>query len=427
MPYTLTRKANHQVQIEAHLEAPAVAERRRGVVRSLRGTVQIPGFRRGKAPEAALTARFADEIRGELLERLADDLWREVMESESDLEPLTEPHVHDLELADDGSFRMSAHLEVRPRLELPDPAEVTLPEVQLDPTEAEVDEELERLRAEHATWEPAADAVAADGVLVEADLRGEMEGAEEPPFEEKGAQFVLQEGAVPPEIHAALQGATVGDTRTAERELPPDDPKSERAGRTVRYTIDVTALKQRRLPPVDDELATTVGLESLDELRDRIRDVLTQRKRAQRRETWRRAALDHLERGLDPAELPPSLVQAAIREDLNRFAYSMAMQGKADAVDRLDWNELSAKAEPAARRRVLDSLVLEQLAGEWKIDVPEAEVDAYLRVEADRAGVPPAEHKANVAKEGRLAGIRQSARIAATVDELIRRAGGEVE
>jgi len=427
MPYTLTRKANHQVHIEAHLEPPAVADRRRDVIRSLRGKVQIPGFRKGKAPEAAVTARFADEIRGELLEQLADQLWREVMTSESDLEPLTEPHVHDLELTDDGSFRMTAHLEVRPRLELPDPADATLPEVDLEPADGEIDEEIDRLRAEHATWEPAPDAVAADGVLVEADLHGEMEGSDEPPFEEKGAQFILQDGAVPPEIHAALQGAAVGDTRTAEREFPADDPKPERAGRTVRYTIEVTGLKQRQLPPADDELAKTVGLESLDELRSRVRDMLAQRKRAQRRETWRRAVLDHLEQGLDANDLPTSLVQAALREDLNRFAYTMAMQGHAERIDELDWNELSAKAEPAARRRVLDSLVLEQLAAEWQVPVPEAEVDAYLRAEAAREGVPPAEHKATVAKEGRLGSIRHAARVSATVDELIRRAGGEVD
>ena len=76
---------------------------------------------------------------------------------------------------------------------------------------------------------------------------------------------------------------------------------------------------------------------------------------------------------------------------------------------------------------MLDTLVLEQLADEWQIPVPESEVDAYLHAEASRSGVPPAEHKANAAKEGRLTGIRHAARVSATVDELIRRAGGEVD
>jgi len=83
--------------------------------------------------------------------------------------------------------------------------------------------------------------------------------------------------------------------------------------------------------------------------------------------------------------------------------------------------------EPGSRRRVVDMLVLEQLADDWQIAVPEAEVDAYINLEAQQRGIPPGEHKANLAKEHKLEELRGSARISATVDEMIRRAGGEVE
>lgn len=427
MPYTLTRRPNYQVEVEATLDAATVADQRRDIVRTLRGRVQVPGFRPGKAPEAAVTARFRDEIRSELLDSLAERLWREVLSTEHDLEPLTQPHVQGADLEDDGGFRMTAHLEVRPRFELPEPEAVDLPEVELVATPAEIDEELEGVRSEYATWEPADDGVAGDGMQVEADLRGEVDGSDDEPYEEQGARFVLEEGAVPPEIREALQGAAVGDRRAAVREFPAADDAPEGGGKTVRYTINVTGIKRRQLPPVDDGLAATVGLESLTELRERLGEMIARRKRAQRRETWRRAVLDHLEAGLDANDLPSTLVQAAIREDLNRFAYTMAMRGHAAEVDNLDWNELSAKAEPGARRRVLDSLVLEQLAAGWDIDIPEAEVDALLHAQAEQRGVPHGEHKANLAKEGRLDDIRHAARMSATVDELIRRAGGEVD
>lgn len=427
MPYTLTRRPNYTVEIEATMDAAAVADERQGIVRSLRRRVQVPGFRPGKAPEAAVTARYRDEIQAELVDSLSERLWREVLDGEQAFEPLTRPHVHDAALDDAGGFRMTAHLEVRPRFELPDPAAASLPEVELEPSPAEIDAELEGLRGEYATWEPADDAVAGDGVLVEADLRGEVEGSDEDPYEEQGARFVLEEGSVPPEIREALQGATVGDRREAVRHFPADDDAPDSAEKTVRYTIDVTAIKRRQLPALDDGLAATIGLDSLAELRDKVGEMVARRKRAQRRESWRRAVLDHLEGELDANDLPSSLVQTAIREDLNRFAYTMAMRGHAAEVDSLDWNELSAKAEPAARRRVLDSLVLEQLAEAWQIAVPEAEVDAMVAAEAAQRGVPPGEHKANLAKEGRLEDIRHAARMSATVDELIRRAGGEVD
>ncbi len=95
--------------------------------------------------------------------------------------------------------------------------------------------------------------------------------------------------------------------------------------------------------------------------------------------------------------------------------------------DEIDWQELAAKAEPAARQEVLDTLVFEQLSDTWETPVPEAEVDAYVAAEAARLELPPAEHKANLASEQKLERIRHAARVAATVDEMIRRAGGEVD
>jgi FKBP-type peptidyl-prolyl cis-trans isomerase (trigger factor) len=116
-----------------------------------------------------------------------------------------------------------------------------------------------------------------------------------------------------------------------------------------------------------------------------------------------------------------------VNEDLNRFAYTMAMQGMAPDSDEVDWQEMAAKVEPGARQRALDMLVIEQLADEWQMQVPESEVDAFIAAEAGRLGIPPAEHKANLASEDRLEGLRHSARVSATIDEMIRRAGGEVD
>ena len=120
-------------------------------------------------------------------------------------------------------------------------------------------------------------------------------------------------------------------------------------------------------------------------------------------------------------------MQSTLKEQLDRYAYTMAMQGVEFDPEKVDWHEISAKAEPAARQEVLDTLILEQLAETWETPVPEAEVDAYVAAEAARLGVPPAEHKANLAAERKLERVRHAARVAATVDEMIRRAGGEVE
>jgi len=427
MPYTLSRRANNTVEVTAELDAAAVASERAEIVRSFRRKAAVPGFRPGKAPESAIRARFGEDIEQELKEHLAGRLLGEVFDAEQGLEPITRPAVSDAAFDESGGFSMKAEMELRPRFELPALDGFTLPEVSLEVSEPDVEAELESIAEEHASWEPADGEAAADGMLVEADLHGEMEGSEQDPYDEPAARFVIGQASVPQPINDALQGVRVGEQRTAERRFPDDDADQRRAGKTVRYTIDVKALKRKIRPAIDDELARTLGFEGLAGLRERVVEVLGSSKRRQRREQWRRALLDHLEAGLDANELPPSLVSSAVREDLNRFAYSMAMQGVAPASSDINWQELAARVEPGSRRRVLDMLVLEQLADDWQMAVPEADVDAYISLEARQQGIPPAEHKANLAKEHKLEELRGSARISATVDEMIRRAGGEVE
>jgi trigger factor len=426
MPYSVTRAANHTVAITANLEPEAVDRERKNILRKIRRSASVPGFRPGKAPEAAVRARYADAIQEELQEHLTGVLWHEIFDGESDMDPLTNPDISDLEFSDDGSFRFTAELEVRPNYEVPEIAELELPEVTLEVADAEIDEELLKVAEEQAVWEPAEDAEAADGMLIEVDLAGEVEDSDDEPYTESDASFVLGSDRVPPEINEALQGATVGDSRQATKTLPDDLEDKAKAGKTVRYTLDVKGLKKKAVPEVDDDLAAAIGLENLEELRGRISGVLEQQKLSARRTAWRRFILDHLEQGIDQGELPPSLVQATLREQLDRYAYTMAMQGVDVDPDKINWQELAAKAEPAARQEVLDTLVLEQLTEKFETAVPEAEVDAYIAAEAARLGVPPGEHKANLASDNRLERVRHGARIAATVDEMIRRAGGEV-
>jgi trigger factor len=423
MAHTVTRKPDHTVEIDAAITADTVAQERDSIVRKFRRHAQIPGFRAGKAPASAVAARFADEIEADLREHLVEQLWTEFVQEQDELVPLAPPRVTEAEFHEDGGFVLKAVLEVRPEYTLPPLDGVELPEVSIEVDDVEIDGELDKIRDEQAAWEPVEDQVVEDGLLVEADLHGVMEDSEEPPYEEKDAQFVVGEGAVPPEINEALQGAAVGDERIAERHFPEDDENADRAGKTVRYTIQVKGLKRKSLPEADDALAEGMGFETLDELRERISAVLSSKKQGDRRDTFRRAVLDHLERDLSLEELPPGLVHDAIQEDMHRLAYTLAMQGQAD--QEIDWNQIRIKMEPESRRRVLDTLVLEQLAREWELQVPEAEVEAYIAGEAQQQGIPAAEHRATLEKENRIDAIRHAALMATTVSEMIARAGGQ--
>ncbi len=422
MSYSLTPRPQNTVELTARLDAEQVARERQAIAVAFRRSARVAGFRPGKAPLALVQARFAADIREELDEALSKAVWREVVEKEPDFRPLTTPEVASRGLDEDGSFHYAATVEVRPRYQLPPVEGLTLPETSLEVPQAEVDAELERLRRDHSSWEPADDQAAATGHLVEAEVREELEG--EVAREPTSARFILGEDDLPEEIVAALAGARVGDERVAERTFAEDHPDARLAGKQIRHRVTVSGLKSRVLPEMSDDLARTVGFDTLEALTERVREGLAAAKRADRRRTWHRALLDQLEVGLDVNELPPTLVAAALREDLTRFASSMMMQGVDPQSADVNWRELSVRIEPAVRRRVLDDLVLEQLAEEWQVPVAEETVASVIRDQAARLHLPPAEHRANLEKEGRLGELRHAVRMAATVGELIRRAGG---
>jgi len=257
--------------------------------------------------------------------------------------------------------------------------------VSLEVSDPELAGELESVAEENASWEPADDRPPPTACWSRPTCMAGWRTRIRSPTRRRG-----------PLRHRARLGAAADQRgpagcpgrRAAGRRapLPDDDADPRRAGKIVRYTIDVTALKRKVRPAIDDELAKTLGYDSLDGLKERVAEVLRSNKRRQRREQWRRALLDHLEAAIDVNELPPSLVSSAVREDLSRFAYTMAMQGVEPSSTEINWQEMAARMEPGSRRRVLDMLVLEQLADEWQIAVPESDVDAYVSLEARQRG-----------------------------------------
>jgi len=428
MAYTLQRRPDHTVEIEATVEAETVEANRTRILQTYRRKARIPGFRPGKAPLSVVRSHFGREVDEELREDLAEHAFQEVVETEDSFVPLTPLRVQEAGFGEDGAFKLKGELEVRPVFELPAVEKLSLPEVSVEVTEADIDEELDKVRAEQAAWEPVEEGTAAeDGMLIELDIHGEVIEGEGEPFNEEGVRFVLGEEGVFPEIQEALRGVLAGEERTVEKQFEGQEKGEEAGAKTVSFRLVVHGLKRRLLPELDEEFAKGMGFDDVEALRQRVREVLERTRHKERRSQWRRALLDQLEEDLDINQLPASLVRSGLREDLERYAYMMAMQGKDPQNEDVDWQELSARMEPEVRKRVLDDLVLEQLADRWGMEVPEDDVRAYVEGDAREKGVPVAEHLANLAKEGQLDGIRHAARISATVDELIRRVGGEVE
>jgi trigger factor len=417
MSYQIERTAPCRIGLTAAVGADEVAKERERVVASWARAAHIDGFRKGKAPRSLVERRFASQIREELEERLTRQVWDEVRQAEN-LRPASPLGVREAAVLDDGGFRMQGELDVYPTVELPPLDGFAPPEFDLEPKAEEITEAMDQLRERQAAWEPVENEPAAAGMLVEAEVHGEFPDGDGEPFHEERSLFQLGSGEVYAEIEAAVTGRGSGEEVTAERTIGEEGAK-ERQGKRTAYRIRIKSLRRKRLPEVDDAFAQSLGADAgIEELRKRVQERLRDGKIEHRREVWRDALVRHLA-GEAPLPLPERLVAEETREEVVKFARTLAQRGVDPERAELDWKKIEADLRGRVEERLRTELLLDALADTQGVEVSAGEVDHEVEQQARRLGTPFAELKGNLAKSGGLERVGAILRRARAADAVL--------
>ncbi len=405
------------------IEVPAedVERTYAAVSRAFAKKANMPGFRRGHVPEHLVQQRFSGEIREEVVERLLPVALSSAIR-EKDLSILGHPRVDKLEWNPPGPIRFSAHLDLKPAVDPGEYKEIPVEDVSVEPTEEEVDRVLERIRESHAEFHPIEGRPANAGDYAVADIAGRFVEILEPgqnPRTFRDEKITLEVGHADsmPEINEALTGSAVGETRTFRKTFPDDFPNENFKGKTVDYDVTLAALKEKRLPPVDDDFARAVAqAESAEKLRDGIRANLRAEKESARRRKFRQDILGTiLSRADVPA--PEVLVESEVEASLREYARYLAANGLDPK--EADWEKIREDARPGAERRVREYLVLDAVARREDISVTETELDAEIKRAAARRGVETSELRERLVKNDGLDALRDEMRLSRTLDLLI--------
>lgn len=414
------RTMSLEIPLEEVLEATEKA------AKALARQVRLPGFRPGKVPPAIVKKRFAEELKGEVLESLLRETLREAFE-EKGISPVGEPKIDDLKFEADAPLTFKVEVEHRPSVAPKDYRGLKVPTEPTDPKEEEIASALERIREGRASFEPVEDRPAMDGDFALVDIKGVFPGGDGKDFERPKVLVEVGGEETLPEMSAHLRNAEAGVTVTFQKDFPAEGVDPEFAGKSVLYHVQLHAIKKRVLPEWDDELARQVltprqgeapegaGMEML---RAELTKSLAREKEQALREKRRRAVLDAL-LALNPVDAPETMVTAEVDSSLQQYARFLASQGMDLKEARIDWNKLREEARPAAVRRVKEYLLLDAIADAEKLSVSETELDADLKRRARSMGASFAELKGQLAKNDRLDGIREELRIDKALELLL--------
>lgn len=410
-------------QVTVTIPAPAVEKEQAQVLRDLGREVSIPGFRKGKIPPQILRQRFGSEIDKEVLDRLLPRFWREA-QAEAELQPLLPPQVEDVgELTRGEPLTFVASVEIRPEIEIGEIADLDLPDPDVEVTDDDVRESLDDLRRRVADWVPV-EREAARGDLVVAEI---TEIPEEVPDEDQEAPEpqTVEIEVGDPQVWEELSLAVTGLSAEQEGRFSHRDPApAEGPSPPERhFRVSVVAVKERDLPPLDDDFARTVGdFEDLDELEGQVREQLKGSKLGER-EKVRRDALVRELRARYPLELPRGVVDQEVEQVVNDYARSLAQQGVNIEQADIDWRQIADQARPKAEERVHTRLLLDAVARKKDLSVSAAELEkALASLARSQSTSVPAVRRA-LEDADRLEGFREEVRR----NKVIRHLMGEEE
>jgi trigger factor len=349
----------------------------------------IPGFRKGKAPRAILERYFGrDGLLNEAFDFLIPDTYEKALKEHS-IEAIAQPEI---EIIKTEPVTYKATIPLKPVVTLGDYKKIKIEPKEIKVTDKEVDDVIERLRHQHATWEPVDRPVAMHDLLG-MDIWSTLEG--KPFLNQKGWQYqVVEDSNFPsPGFGKELVGMKKDEEKEFKCRFPDDFVRKELAGKEVSFKVRLNEIKQEVLPEVTDDFAKQIETElpNVTALRDKILSELNNKADDDIKTDLEERTIDAAvaESKLEYPEILTKLeTDRIIKRQMERFQSGEKPLDEYLKMINKTEQQLRDELKPFAEKNVTCALVLDKISQEEKIEIPDADVDAEIE-----KMVKPAEEK----------------------------------
>jgi trigger factor len=383
---TAEKTENRQAFIKIEVEPPEIETGTEKAYQRLVKKVDVPGFRRGKAPRAIFERNYG---KGRLFDDALDDIIPDVYKKAIDelkLDPIAQPNVN---VETENPLVLKATVPLKPVTTVGDYHTIDIKPKEVEITEATVDEVIERLRHQNATWEPV-DRPVAIGDMVTIDLESTAKG--EAFINRKGLEYrLLDEDTGPtPGFAGQLVGLKKGEEKEWLHKFPDDYFRKELAGVEGTFKVKIIEVKQEILPEVNDQFAAQINTEctTVAVLRQKATEEMKERAEHEAEHEFEDKVIEAAT-ALSQIEYPPVILEAEIDNLLERnFTYiqrtGQTIEHYLQTVGKTV-EQMREELKPAAKKRVEESLVLGKVAEMEKVSVTPEEVNAEIETAVSNA------------------------------------------
>ena len=368
-----------QVQLTVTLDAEVMKAIVKDVEKVFLREAQLPGFRKGKVPIQVIRKEFASGLKQEIERAMFQKNYPEAVKAEK-IDEVALADVRDMKHDENGGSFVAV-VEVKPTFKLPTYKGLKIEKKEAKVEDAEVQDQLARLRAAYAKYEDAKEGEAvADGDFIQIDYEGmvgkkkilEINPEAKVVGEGKGFWTQVEEGRFLPEILDAVKGMKAGETKEGikakfDKESAPEGLKGEKAT----YTVTLKSFR-RRILPTDAEFAETAKEESVEKLAAKIREQMEKNAVEQEAARQENAAVELLLKKAD-FDVPASQVRRAMDGYLQELAQRAQYSGLPADYFEKNRDKILKDAEDAATKQVRLWYVLEEIVKAEKIEAKDEE------------------------------------------------------
>jgi trigger factor len=353
-----------------------IAARVDGEIKKVAPTIRMPGFRPGKVPANLVRKMHGPALEQEALNTAVQEGVQQLL-AEQKLRPAMQPAVA---LEDGGPGKdavVRVEFETLPDLPEPKIDDLALERLTVEPTDAEVDEAVNRMMQGQKSYDPAPEGHAAQmGDLVVVDYVGTVDGT---PFEGgtgEAMRIELGSGRLIPGFEDQLVGATVGEHRTLKVTFPEEYPVETLKGRPAEFAVTVLEVQTAKEAQADDTFAKSMGLEGIDQLRGLLKGQIEQELNGLTRTHMKRKLLDRLAE-THSFDVPPSMVEAEFNQIWQQLEHEAGHEADPEAA-RAEMESERQDYRDIAERRVRLGLLLSEIGTRNNIQISQNEMSQLV-------------------------------------------------
>lgn len=405
----VTKLEDNKVRLDVEVSAEAVKEGVEAKVSELKDQVRVPGFRPGKAPRRMIENQVGRDYL--YMEALQEQLPRWYSEAvvESDIRPIDRPEINfDGSLDEENGFKFSATVEVRPEAKLGEYKGLEVPKREVEVPGEQVEEQVEEIRSQFATLAAVEDRAVQEGDFVILDFKGElMTGGELPGGEAEDYMMEVGKDDLPPEFEENITGMKPDERKQFAVTFPMDYGEESLRGQSVLFRVHVKEIKERDLPPLDDEFAKEASeFETLEEFRGAVREQLGEPLGEQVEGEFRGRVLDAVAENAE-VPVPEPMIQEKAEEMVGSFERTIRQQGMEPEqyyeLAGVNPQEMQQRVRPDAADAVKKELVLDAVVAAEGIEADEETAMREIRQLAEQSGRSPGEIAQTMRQNGTYA------------------------